>query len=253
MSLDTLPRLRYFAIEGVAEKVRLAFVLLGQPFTDDRFSFADWSEIKKTTPFGQVPVLHLPVTGVDSSEEQVIAQSGAMVRYLCLQDQKGAGGVLYPVSNPAQFLLVEEAIGLVEDFLRAWFPALYIGMRPQALGHSAELSQEEKDAVTKKLREGFYKGDNGDGTNRDGSECAMKRFMKSFEGMIEKNGKQNGFLCGAEITAADLWLLPQLRYFIRGVADHVPADVLGQYPVIIGYIGRMMANKKIGEWYKAKE
>lgn len=67
-------KLTYFDIQGVAEKVRLAFVLSGTPFEDERVSFAQWGEMKSCTKFGQLPLL-----SIDGGEH--VAQSGAMLRY----------------------------------------------------------------------------------------------------------------------------------------------------------------------------
>jgi len=44
-------------------------------------------------------------------------------------------------------------------------------------------------------------------------------------------------------------LLPQLSYFTRGVADHVPSTVLDPYPVIKEYLQRVKALPAIKEWY----
>jgi len=66
-------KLTYFDIQGAAEKVRLAFVLSGVAFEDERVNFAQWGDMKATTKFGQLPLL-----SIDGGEP--IAQSGAMLR-----------------------------------------------------------------------------------------------------------------------------------------------------------------------------
>ena len=71
-----------------------------------------------------------------------------------------------------------------------------------------------------------------------------------FTAQLEKTG---AFLCGDKVTIADLQLLPQLRYFTRGVADFVPADSLAPYPVVIGWIDRMLAVPEIKAWYDSKK
>ena len=62
-------KLSYFPIQGVAEKVRLAFVLKGIEFEDDRIPFDVFgSTVKATTKYGQLPLLTL-------ENGQVISQS----------------------------------------------------------------------------------------------------------------------------------------------------------------------------------
>jgi glutathione S-transferase len=67
-------KLTYFNIQGAAEKVRLALVLKGVEFEDERVSFDQWSELKPKTKFGQLPMMTIGETEV--------AQSDAMLRYV---------------------------------------------------------------------------------------------------------------------------------------------------------------------------
>ena len=94
-------RLSYFDFHGGrAEPARLALHLGGIPFEDHRFTFAGFAEVRKSTPFGQVPVLH--VDGVQ------VTQCDAITRYA----GKLAG--LYP-SDPFQALLCDEVMYVVEE------------------------------------------------------------------------------------------------------------------------------------------
>ena len=70
-------KLSYFPIQGVAEKVRLAFVLKGIDFEDERIPFDVFgSTVKATTKYGQLPLLTL-------ENGQVIPQSdGNLLFYL---------------------------------------------------------------------------------------------------------------------------------------------------------------------------
>jgi len=45
-------KLTYFNIEGLGEKIRLAFLLNGVEFEDNRVAWKDWPEVKKTVKFG---------------------------------------------------------------------------------------------------------------------------------------------------------------------------------------------------------
>lgn len=93
--------LTYFDFNGGrAEPARLALCIGGIAFEDKRFAFPEFAEVRKTTPFGQVPTLH--VDGVQ------ITQSDAITRYA----GKLAG--LYP-TDAYQALLCDEVLGAVED------------------------------------------------------------------------------------------------------------------------------------------
>jgi len=94
-------KLTYFDIHGGrAEPARLALHIGGIAFEDSRFGFADFAEVRKSTPFGQVPTLD--VDGVQ------VTQSDAITRYA------GKLTGLYP-ADPFQALLCDEVLAAVED------------------------------------------------------------------------------------------------------------------------------------------
>ena len=94
-------KLTYFDIHGGrGEPARLALHLGGIAFEDHRFGFADFAEVRKSTPLGQVPTLR--VNGVQ------VTQSDAITRYA----GKLAG--LYP-TDAYQALLCDEVLDAVED------------------------------------------------------------------------------------------------------------------------------------------
>jgi prostaglandin-H2 D-isomerase / glutathione transferase len=94
-------KLTYFDFHGGrAEPARLALAIGGVAFEDYRFSFPDFAEVRKSTPFGQVPTLH--VDGVQ------VTQCDAIIRYA----GKLAG--LYP-TDAFQALLCDEVMCVVEE------------------------------------------------------------------------------------------------------------------------------------------
>lgn len=94
-------KLSYFDFHGGrAEPTRLALAIGGVAFEDHRFAFPEFAQMRTSTPFGQVPVLH--VDGVQ------VTQSDAINRYAA----KLAG--LYP-TDPYQALLCDEVMSVVED------------------------------------------------------------------------------------------------------------------------------------------
>lgn len=95
-------KLTYFDFPGGrAEPARLAMHLGGIAFEDYRFAPSEFSEVRKTTPLGQVPTLHV--------NDVQITQSDAITRYV----GKLAG--LYP-EDDLQALFCDEAMGALEDF-----------------------------------------------------------------------------------------------------------------------------------------
>ena len=101
------PKLVYFDIDGArGEAARLAMVIGGVPFEDDRVKFADWAGRKASTPFGALPVLEL--------DGRTVAQSNGINRYV----GKLAG--LYP-DDAWQAALCDEAMDAVEEIAtRVW-------------------------------------------------------------------------------------------------------------------------------------
>lgn len=94
-------KLNYFDFHGGrAEPARIALHLGGIAFEDHRFSFAEFAEFRKRTPFGQVPTLE--VDGVH------VTQCDAINRYA----GKLAG--LYP-TDPLQALFCDEVMYVVEE------------------------------------------------------------------------------------------------------------------------------------------
>ena len=51
---------------GAAEKVRFALLLGKVPFKDTRVAFAEWGEMKASTPYGQLPVMVVDGRGLHS-------------------------------------------------------------------------------------------------------------------------------------------------------------------------------------------
>lgn len=94
-------KLTYFDFHGGrAEPVRLALHIGGIEFEDHRFTFPEFAEVRKSTPFGQVPTLQ--VDGVQ------VTQCDSILRYA----GKLAG--LYP-ADAFQALLCDEVMYVVEE------------------------------------------------------------------------------------------------------------------------------------------
>lgn len=214
-------KLSYFKIEGRAEYVRLALAVQGIEFEDERVSFAEWCKLKPSTPYGQLPIM-----SIDGGKP--FGQSKAMFMFA----SKLGGHKLYPESKRMQ---IDEMLGLCEDIEKAWMPCLYVGMRPQMLGHPADWSEDAKKAVTKRLRETFVAE-------------SLPKFMGFLTTILEREGP---FLCGKEMTLADIYLLPILRAYRKGHIDFVPTDCLDQYGTVTKWLDTMHNVQNIKAWYAA--
>lgn len=223
-------QLHYFAIEGVAEQVRIALSIGGIPFEDIHVNSPDWKAKKPTTKYGQLPEMILP-------NGQLITESMAMLR---LAGEADPENKLYPADDVVTRLKIEEVLGLTADLTRAWRPALYIGMRPEKFGYPKgdEWDKETKEATVKKVRETFLAEE-------------LPTYMKYFEDIIKEAGG-NAFLVGDSLTIADIAAYQAIRYFGRGIADHVPADSLKPYSVILAWMKRFEEHPKVAA-YKASK
>ncbi|CAA93086.1 Glutathione S-transferase 4 [Caenorhabditis elegans] len=67
-------KLLYFDARALAEPIRIMFAMLNVPYEDYRVSVEEWSKLKPTTPFGQLPILQ-----VDGEQ---FGQSMSITRYL---------------------------------------------------------------------------------------------------------------------------------------------------------------------------
>jgi len=215
-------QLTYFNIEGVAEKVRLAFKIGGIEFEDKRINFTEWTAIKPTTPFGQLPIMH--VDGCDP-----IAQSGAMLR------MAGKLSKLYP-DDAMQAVKVDEIVGLQEDLSAKIGVTIYVGMRPETYGYPTDMPQEEKSALQKKLRDPMCAA--------DGDLCKM---LKMVEDKLAKTG--TGYFVGDKPTIADCAFLPVCRQLRSGRMDFIPTDILDKYPKIVEFEAKMMALPAVKSHY----
>mmetsp|Transcript_6392 Transcript_6392/g.14747 ORF Transcript_6392/g.14747 Transcript_6392/m.14747 type:complete len:234 (-) Transcript_6392:540-1241(-) len=217
-------KLEYFDIEGVAEQVRIAFSVADVPFEDVRVAWSDWGSKKPTTKYGQLPQLILP-------DGTIVTQSEAMLRLAGAADKQGK---LYPDDAKSR-LEIDQLLGLVGDFARAWRPCLYIGMRPQAFGHPEKKDWADADKTIEKLRTEFIKNE-------------LPRYLEYF---AEKHGKDK-FLTGDDLTIADIAVYMQIRYFTRGIADYAPKDCVDKYPDSIAYLKRVEEHPKVAEYKKNK-
>ena len=221
-------KLEYFAIEGVAEQVRIALTVADVPFTDDAFPFSEWPERKPKTKYGQVPELKLP-------NGSIITDSMAMLR---LVGEADPANKLYPADDVMKRMKIESALGLVGDLTRAWRPAMYLGMRPEVFGYPMKSEWVDADDTIKKVRSAFVTDD-------------LPKYMKYFTDMIKEHGGTK-FLTGDDLTIADISAYQQISYFRKGFADHIPKECLDPYPELLAWMGRVEEHPQVAA-YKASK
>lgn len=223
-SMNKVPKInvKYFGIAGAGEKLRLALVLKGIEFTDERIAGPEWVTEKPKSKFGVLPEV--------TFDDKVFGQSDACLRYIATLPGDEA---LMP-SDPLEALLVDEVLGVAGDLDRAWSYPLYLGMRPNVFGYEeGSQSTEEGKARTEIMRKKFLLE-------------TLPTFMGYYEAFLSE---KNAFMCGDKITIADCVILPQLVKFMGGFIDYVPADCLDKYPKITAYLERVKSMPAIKEWY----
>jgi prostaglandin-H2 D-isomerase / glutathione transferase len=206
-------KLTYFDIEGVAEPIRLALLLAGIEFDDVRVQFPEWSSIKESTPYGQLPVVQF-----DGGEMK--AQSGAILRYCATLDAS-----LYPSDKIFE---IEEAINLVSDLNNAFTPCLIIARNPHVLGHPEGSEKSEEGVLrTQALRTSFLQN-------------TLPKFLDYMDRMLQKSGG-DWLVAGEKPTIADCFAVPYIRRFSRGYIDYIPTTALDTHPRVVAYLEKFCA------------
>lgn len=225
MSVPSI-RVIYFNIEGAAEKIRLALSYYGIPFEDVRPNGDEFATLRAE---GKLPNGQLPIVEIDG---ELFTQSPALARYVA----KLGNGSLYSL-DPKKALEIDMWMDIHLDDMRDFKTALYMGMRPTSLGHPEDYHKtEEGKAKVKQLRE-LYIAE------------TLPKYMAQVKAQLSKSG--GPFLFGSELSIADLCWLCRLRYFGKGVADHIPKDCLDAYPEVCTYRDAIMAVPAVAKWYES--
>lgn len=208
-------KLTYFDIEGVAEKIRLAFILSEVDFEDNRIAFSEWAELKPKTPHGTLPILT-----IDDGPAKV--QSDAILRWVAtLKPEAG----LYPSDKAFE---IDEAIGLLDDMKNSFYPLQLMKMRPERFGHTKEfVSSKEGEEKIAELRKKWIAE-------------SLPRYLSFIADMIEKSGGK-WLVQGNNPTIADAYAIPILRVLTTGVVDHVDPNCLDINPVVVEYVKNFCA------------
>lgn len=207
--------LKYLAISGRAEPIRLALVLGGFDFEDQRITANDWVEKhKKLMPYGQVPVLVV--------EGRLIAQAKAILRYVGKMTQ-WSGKPIYP-RDPLVAAQVDQLVDAFDEIWLVLAPTYRIK------------DQEQKEQVRQKL---FAKGGEG------------AKFVDIFERTISES--KNGYAVDeAGFSVADLMWFCSLNVIRSGFVEGLGPETFKDYPNIMKH-KEMIANiSEINGYYTNK-
>ncbi|PIC34829.1 hypothetical protein B9Z55_014367 [Caenorhabditis nigoni] len=183
-------KLIYFDVRGLGEVSRQLFHLAGCEFEDVKIPRNDeqaWLELKKSTPFGQLPILK--ILDAESQNEIEIPQSSAIGRYLA--NQFGYAG-----KTPEEKAMVDAVIDQFKDFL--------VSQKRLTLAVRTKKSEEEINRV-----------------KEDIVTPAKDTYFKILKKLLENNS--SGFLVGNDITWADLQISDNLTT-LDGLGIFVPSE-----------------------------
>jgi len=160
-------KLTYFNCRGRAEPARFVFAFAGVPYEDVRLEYATWTkEEAQKFPWGLLPVLEV--------DGKVLAQSGAIVRYL---------GKLYKVAGDDDFEAAkcDEMVGAHQDLAEIVWPVII------------ELDETKKKEGTAKILEETF-----------------PKYFDKFNEILENNG---GFLVGKRLSYADFYIAHNFQFY----------------------------------------
>ncbi len=217
-----LPKLKllYFDIHGLAARIRLACRYAGLPLEDVRFGSREEFTAMKASgalPFGQVPLLL--VRDSRSNEETALAQSAAILRYVCRL------GGLHP-SEALRAALVDSALDAESDAFAAYRAVKY--RERSGLSHIDEVTLASATSAL----------------NAD----VVPRHLAQLEALLEKSG--SGWVAGTEgPSAADFAWGTQLRELREGKLVWLDPALVTRRPRCAAFLDKFLALPQVAAYY----
>lgn len=208
-------KLTYFDLPALAEPIRLLFVLGNIEWENITPTFEDWTQIKDTTKWGQLPTL----INQDNVE---MTQSKAILRYLGKKVLYN-GMPLYPdgeIINDFESYKIDEMIDAFEDLRILIIPSYAIKDKDEKIAARLEL------------------------LSKDGK---MYELLKK----LEKECGENFIVCDY-LTIADLWACMLLSFFRSGFYDGIPTDYLSDFPKLNNIVNNVKQIPVIKEYLTKK-
>ncbi|ETW06449.1 hypothetical protein H310_02705 [Aphanomyces invadans] len=213
-------KLTYFDFTGRAEPIRLAFVLGGVPFEDDRISFAELAELKPSLPNRQVPVLTI-------GGRAMYAQSHAILRYA------GVVAGLYPTEDPVVALAVDEIDDSTADILELM------------LSTRLEGDKDKKRARCDELVHGKLK-------DMLGFLDARIEQCRLTHGTLDRDGKGGPWVLHARLTTADLAVHNLVGMTKLGWLEFIPTDLCDSFPRLVAIHLAIATHPTVVAWKSSR-
>ncbi|GMT23192.1 hypothetical protein PFISCL1PPCAC_14489, partial [Pristionchus fissidentatus] len=219
-------KFNYFDSRGLVQISRQMFILSGTPFEDNRIPKEQWPELKKTMPFGTMPVLE-----VDGKQ---IPQSLAIARYLA---KEFGETIRFNTPNPIDNhkILTLHTICKEKIEVEAWVDAI----ADQAMDLFAEIRPYFMVAM------GAVPGDK-EQMKKDVALPALEKHFGYLEKVASKNGS-NGHLVGSSLTFVDL----MVSEFVTTFSQFFPS-LTDSYPAVAAVKTKTINTPKLKEWIEKR-
>lgn len=206
--------LKYFAISGRAEPIRLTLTLGQVKFHDMRIPGSEWeAKHKSLMPYGQLPVLVV--------DQKPIAQTKAILRYVGKLVVWKNGNCLYP-KDPFLAAKVDEIIDAFDDLWLVLSPTMKIA------------DQETKEEARRKL---FAPGG------------AARALLDIFEKAL--NASVSGYIVPqAHLTIADIMLFCTLNTFRSGFLEGLGPDLYKDHSKIMEHKHKIASIPLVKKYYE---
>ena len=216
--MATPPKLEllYFDIHGLGARCRLAALIGKVPLTDTRLSREAFAALKAE---GKLPYGQLPLLRVDGGATAAIAQSTAILRYLCTL------GGLHP-TDPLEAAKVDAALYGEKDALSSFFTIKYA----ERNGFGA-VDAATDAAIFTAL-----------------NEAVIPRHLASLEALLARSG--TGWIAGtARPSAADLAWGTELHALANGAMLNLKPSLLDPCPRVRAFLDQFRALPEVKAYY----
>ena len=219
-------KLYYFDIPGKGEAIRLLCAHYKIPLEDIRLTREEFLALKENgvLKFGQLPAL--AVTYGDITEDIVLVQSAAIMRYLGKVYSAG-----YP-SDPVQSALVDSIIDEENDL----FTGLSVSRYQERFGFG--FLQNHKDLL--------------EICRKNLNDTVLPRHLQFLNNICGKS--KSGWICNtSEPSIADFILVPRLKWLASGANDGISKDILLPYNYLNDLIKKFSNLDTIQKYYTTHE